>query len=160
VVTARGQQESTVAAIAAPEAEMLPEPTPPTKAEPKPVEEREINIVDLTGSDGKTIQTTTSFTMTWKDPETGRINSGTFTAKRPSLGTLGQIAVYRAKLNGGQQVDPQTNFLHSMMADLFYILTEAPDWWQPDTFFTANPLQEVWDHVRSWLDSFRKPRLG
>jgi hypothetical protein len=135
---------------------------PPSEHDaPKSAEEREreIVIVDLAG-DGKTIQATTSFTMTWKDPETGRIHVGTFSAQRPSLGQLGQIAVLKAKMNGGEKVDAQTDFLHEMMSSLQVILTDFPDWWKPNDFFDARPLREVWDHVRRWVDNFRSKRMG
>lgn len=122
--------------------------------------EREVVIADLTGTDGKTIQSTTSFTVTWRNPETGKVLVGTFTARRPSLGQLGQIAVLKAKLNGGQNVDNQTDWLHDMMAGLQVCLVDFPDWWKPADFFTADPLREVWDHVRSWADSFRNKRVG
>lgn len=121
--------------------------------------ERDVVIVDLAG-DGKTIQSTTSFTMTWKDPETGRVHTGTFTAQRPSLGQLGQIAVLKAKMNGGEKVDAQTEFLHEMLSSLQVILTDFPDWWKPNDFFDARPLREVWDHVRRWVDNFRSKRVG
>jgi len=126
--------------------------------DPAEKKERDIVIVDVNG-DGKTIQYTTSFTMTWKDRETGKVQVGTFTAQRPNLGQLGQIEVLQAKLNGGEKVTFQTNNLHMMIASLQIILIDYPKWWTPEDFFTADPLREVWDHVRSWVDSFRKPRV-
>lgn len=127
------------------------EPAPP----PRPVA-----IVDVADDAGKTISLAKSFTVTWRNPETGHVKTGTFTARRPSLGHLGQIAVLKAKLNGGERVDPQTDFYHEMMASLQIILSDFPDWWAPADFFTADPLREVWDHVRSWIDSFRNKRVG
>ena len=134
---------------------------PPDPDVQKSAEERERDIViaDVIG-DGKTIQFTTSFTMTWKDKETGRVHVGTFTAQRPSLGQLGQIAVLKAKMNGGEKVSHDVDFLHEMMSSLQVILTDVPDWWAPNDFFTADPLREVWEHVRRWVDNFRKPRVG
>ena len=122
--------------------------------------ERDIVIVDVVSADAKTIQSTTAFTMTWKDKETGRVHTGTFTAQRPSLGQLGQIAVLKAKMNGGEKVGPDADFLHEMLSSLQIILTDFPDWWKPHDFFTADPLREVWDHVRRWVDNFRSKRVG
>lgn len=119
-----------------------------------------LEIVDVADDGDKKLVPTKSFTVTWKSKETGVVKVGTFTATRPGLGKLGQIAVYKAKLNGGERVDPNTDFMHAMMADLHFILTDYPDWWRPDEFFTADPLREVWDHVAAWLGNFRKKRVG
>lgn len=134
---------------------------PADEAKPKP-EEKEVTIVDA-DADASTLDSlkfTKSFIVTWKNPETGAVKVGTFTATRPGLGKLGQIGVLRAKLNGGLAVDQMTDSNHSMMADLHYVLTDFPDWWRPDEFFTAAPLWEVWDHVNSWLATFRPRRPG
>lgn len=126
-----------------------------------PAARAEIEISDV-GSDAevKTLSLTKSFVVTWTDPDTGRTHVGTFTAKRPTLGMLGQIGVLRAKMNGGERVDPQVDFHHQMMADLQFILTDVPDWWKPADFFTATPLRKVWDHVVVWINSFRGGGAG
>ncbi len=124
-----------------------------------PAAPKEVEIVDVAADGTKAVVPfTKSFTVTWKNPETGVVKVGTLTAARPSLGKLGSIAVLKAKLNGGEKVDHQTDFMHAMMADLHYILVDVPDWWKPDEFFTANPLREVWDHVGAWLNTFRQRR--
>lgn len=123
-------------------------------------DDKSIDIVDAADDGKKTVAFTTSFTMTWKDRETEVVRVGTFTATRPGLGTLGKIAVLKAKLDGGEKIDPMNSFSHQMIADLYYILTDVPDWWKPDEFFTADPLRAVWDHVGAWIDSFRKVRAG
>jgi hypothetical protein len=133
-----------------------PEPEVVASAEEK---ERDFVIVDVQAGDTKVIQQSTSFTITWKK-ETGQVLVGTFTAQRPNLGQLGRIAVIKAKLNGGEKVDPNTDFCHEMMAALQVILTDVPDWWTPDEFYDARPLREVWDHVRRWIDNFRSRRVG
>lgn len=125
-------------------------------------QEKEIEIVDVKkdGDVANSISFTKSFTVTWKNPETGVVNVGTFTATRPGLGKLGQIGVLRAKLNGGEKVDFMTDSTHSMMADLHYVLTDFPVWWKPDEFYTASPLRYVWDHVVAWLNTFRPGSAG
>lgn len=115
-----------------------------------------VTIVDVSGSsEGKTISFTTSFTVTWKDEETGAVKIGTFTARRPSIGGYGQMAVIKAKLNGGQQLDVVSDEIHQIMAELQVILVDYPKWWTPDEFFTTTPLLAVSRHVRSWLNTFR-----
>lgn len=129
------------------------------QGEEAPKEERDVVIADL-NVDGKTVEYTTSFTMTWKNPETGVVKVGTFTAKRATLGDLGRIQVLKAKYNGGEKVDAQTDFTHEMLAGLQVILTDAPEWWTPTDFFDPRPLREVWEHVRRWHDTFRNRRVG
>lgn len=119
-------------------------------------QKKDVHISDVKDDPTKTISFTKSFTVTWKNPETGVVNVGTFTATRPTIGTFGKIGVYRAKLNGGEQVDAVTQTYHAMLADLHYILTSTPDWWKPDEFYTASPLRDVWDHVVAWLNTFRR----
>lgn len=130
----------------------------------KPVPENddeEVTIVDTAGDGEKSkLPFTKSFTVTWKNRETGVVNVGTFTATRPGLGVFGKIAVLKAKLNGGMTVDPMTDFTHTMISDLHYILTDTPEWWKPDEFFTADPLRKVWDRVVAWLNTFRPGRPG
>lgn len=128
--------------------------------EKKPAEKAVVIVDAAADAEKAKLPFTKSFNITWKDKETGIIKTGTFTAARPNLGKLGQIAVYRAKLNGGMAVDPMTEFTHAMLADLHFILVDYPDWWRPDTFFTADPLREVWDHVGAWLNTFRGGSQG
>jgi hypothetical protein len=124
---------------------------------PEKPSDPEIDIVDVKAdvATATSISFTKSFVVTWKNSETGVVKVGTFTATRPGLGKLGQIAVFKAKLNGGMVVEPMADFIHGMRADLHYVLTDFPDWWLPDDFFTADPLRKVWDHVVAWLNTFR-----
>jgi hypothetical protein len=124
--------------------------------------EKEVTIVDV-ATDAATagnVNYVKSFVVTWKNQETGVVKVGTFTATRPGIGKLGQIAVLKAKLNGGMTIDPLNDFSHHMRAALHYVLTDTPDWWKPDEFFTADPLRDVWDHVEAWLHNFRSKRPG
>jgi len=130
-------------------------------AQAEPPKDKEVVIVDVAEDVEKAkLVHTKVFTITWKNRENGVVKTGTFTATRPGLGTLGKIGVLRAKLNGGLPVDQMTDSNHSMMADLHHVLTDFPDWWRPDEFFTAAPLWEVWSHVNSWLATFRPRNPG
>jgi len=141
--------------------EQRAEPQVADEKKDKKEEEKEVTIVDVAGDAEKArLPHVMSFNVTWKNPETGVIKTGTFTATRPGLGTLGKIGVLRAKLNGGQAVDSMTDSNHTMMADLHFVLTDFPDWWRPDEFFTAAPLWEVWNHVNEWLRTFRPRSAG
>ena len=135
-------------------AALAPQPEQGFPADPPDQEDKDVVIVDVEDDGKKKLEFVKTFNVTWKNRETGVIKTGTFQAKRPGLGTTGQIAVYKAKLNGGMVVDQQTNFMHDVMAALHYILVDTPDWWTPAEFFDTKPLMEVWSHVRSWLETF------
>jgi hypothetical protein len=119
-----------------------------------------VTVVDTSADEtNKSFSLTKSFTVTWKNLETGVVKTGTFTAKRPGLGAMGRIAVLKAKLNGGETVGTYVDSLHEMLAELQVILVDYPDWWTPDDFFTTDPVVEVARHVRSWLTTFRYGRV-
>lgn len=114
-----------------------------------------VTIVDIQQSEDKKLSFTHSFRVDWVDQETGQTNTGTFTCRRPTIGMIGEVAIIKARLNGGENVGRDVDFLNEMRAFLQVVLTKTPDWWKPDEFFEAAPLRKVWDHVRSWQDSFR-----
>lgn len=120
----------------------------------------EVAIVDVNDTSEKKLETTLTFTMTYTNPETGKPLVGTFTAMRPTLAMIAQIAVYKAQLCGGQRIDPSIDFINEMIAYCSVVLTDTPKWWTPESFYDATPLRKVWDHVRSWQDSFRKRIVG
>lgn len=117
--------------------------------------EDNVTIIDVGAKAGAAMPPLVkTFTVTWRNPETEELLSGPFTATRPSLGTISLIAVMKARMNGGERVSGDIDFLHEMMATLHYVLTDAPKWWQPESFYSVEPLQKVWGHVKAWLDSF------
>lgn len=127
----------------------------------KPDASKEVTIVNVKGDSGeKTLETELTFTMDWVDSETGKKVSGTFTAQRPNLGAVQRIAVIKARLNGGERVTADIDFLNEMMAYCSVVLKDTPKWWTPETFFTADPVRAIWDHVRSWENSFRNRGVG
>lgn len=125
----------------------------PAEAPKDPAPAKPVAIADIAGE--KDLRLTKSFTVTWRNDDTGHVHTGTFTARRPTIGAIGRISVIHAKLNGGENIDPISNDIHRRMAELQVILTEFPPWWDPESLYVVDPLIEVSSHVRSWLDSFR-----
>jgi hypothetical protein len=94
--------------------------------------------------------------MDWTNPETNTRLAGTFTAVRPNIGIMQRIAVIKARLNGGERVTADIDFMNEMLAYCAVVLKVTPKWWDPESFYDLTPIRKVWDHVRSWEDSFRK----
>ena len=118
-----------------------------------------INISDVETSADKKLSFTKTFFFEYKSEDGTRL-AGQFTCQRPNLGALGQLGVIKARLNGGEKIHASLDFLHEMLAYCQVTLTETPDWWQPADFYDADILRSVYDHVRSWEDSFRKRSVG
>lgn len=113
--------------------------------------------VEATSSDAK-LDTTHSFTIEWVTPEKRLV--GTFACQRLKLGMIGEIAILKARLNGGERLDRETDFLHEMMAFLQVALTDSPNWWVPSDFYDPAILRKVWDYVSKWQATFRGPGVG
>ena len=120
----------------------------------------EVKLVDVTSTSDKKLEFTKSFRMEWRNPETDELLVGTFTCERPNLRKIGEIAIIKARLNAGERVNVDIDFLHEMFAYLQVVLTSVPEWWKPDEFFDASPVRKVWDYVRAWQESFRKKPVG
>lgn len=121
----------------------------------KPADPPDVEIVDIEEDGTKKLPYVKTFNVTWRNRETGVIKAGTFQATRPSIGTMGKIAVLKAQLNGGMVLDPLNDHQHDVVSALHYILTVVPEWWTPMDFFDPKPIMDVWGHVRSWLETFR-----
>lgn len=94
----------------------------------------------------------------YRDQETGRTYAGDFTFKRLNLGDIRQMAVRRAQLNGGlaeETLDRVTRIMNSMLAHLEFGIDKAPDWWQPDSFYTGDVVVKVFEAFMEFQDSFR-----
>jgi hypothetical protein len=103
---------------------------------------------------------TKSFVFDYDSEEDDCRYLGTFTCRRLTLGLLGQFGVYKAKLNGGERVDPYIDQLHEMVAYLSFALTSTPDWWEPEGSYDPVLVRSIYEYVRSWENSFRKKRAG
>lgn len=111
------------------------------------------NVADRLGPPQKT------FTVAWTDHANNRV-VGTFTAVRPNIAQVGQIAITRARLNQGERLDPSTDYLHQVLAFLSVTLKDPPKEWQPDLLFDVSPIIKVHGHVEAWLKTFRGSSLG
>lgn len=120
----------------------------------------DVEFFDVQSGDAKKLEMSLSFRMDWRNPETGEVLSGVFTAQRPNLRMLGEIAILKAQLCAGQSIDANVDFLNEMMAFCQVVLTKKPDWWKPEEFYDATPLRKVWDRVRGWQLSFRERAVG
>lgn len=128
-------------------------PATPAATPSKPVS---IDIRDLEGDLGKKVSYTKSFTVEYINPDDGNRVVGTFTCKRPTLGDLSQFGVMKARYNGGERVTRDIDWLNEMIAFCQVTLTVTPDWWDPLNTYDEELLTIVYNHVRSFQDSFRK----
>lgn len=72
-----------------------------------------------------------TFSVKVEGKEGGQMYEGSFTYKRPNLRAKSQIAKLAAKLNEDiKYLDEDTRFLHDVIAQLYYTLIDAPDWWK------------------------------
>lgn len=132
--------------------------TPATPAA-APSKKKNVEIRDLEGDPAKKVEFTKSFVVEYLDPDTGNRLVGNFTVKRPNLGDLSQFGTLKARYNGGQRVQADIDWLNEMIAFCQVTLTVTPDWWDPLNSYDEELLTLVFNHARSFQDSFRK-RLG
>jgi hypothetical protein len=108
---------------------------------------------------GSKLVTTKVFELKFKSLD-GTSYAGRFVVKRLTLGQLGRMAVIKAKLNGGEALTANMDYLHEMMAYCLATIIEAPDWWTPEEFYDVDLLRVVYEHVRSWEETFRNKSVG
>lgn len=137
-----------------PETEKQELPAPP--AVPTPLAAPNVVIQDLEGDAEKKLVYSKTFTVDYTNPDDGKRLVGTFTCKRPTLGDLSQFGSIKARLNGGERVSRDIDWLNEMIAFCQVIITTSPDWWNPYNTYDEELLTLVYTHVRSFQDSFRK----
>jgi len=72
-----------------------------------------------------------TFTLDVKGSDTGQQFQGTFTYKRPNLRAKSNAAKLAARLNEDlKNLDEDTKFIHDVLANLRFSLTQTPDLWQ------------------------------
>ena len=123
---------------------------------PAPQKPSNVVILDLEGDASKKLAFTKTFTVDYMNPDDGKRLVGTFTVKRPTLGDLSQFGSVKARLNGGERVSRDIDWLNEMIAFCQVTLTATPDWWDPYTAYDEELLTLVFSHTRSFQDSFRK----
>jgi len=91
----------------------------------------------------------------------GNHRIGVFVVRRLTIGELGKVGVEAAAMNGGQQVDYFTDWLHGVLAYLRYALVYTPDWWSPpEDLYDPIIVRSVFDYTKEWEKSFRHPDVG
>lgn len=104
-----------------------------------------------------------AFYLEMKDPDSDRMLTGTFMARRLNVAQIRQLALIKAELNGGHAegvLDRSVALLNHMLAHLRVALVSAPDWWKPDEFWSGDVITHVFDEVMSFEDRFRETPPG
>jgi hypothetical protein len=116
-----------------------------------------VQIRDVDAGDGaRPVSYTKSFIVEDQDPVTGKKQVGTFTVKRITIGDLSTYGMLKARMAGGQvNLDPVPAWINEQIALCQVALTETPKWWNPAELFDDELLNEVYNHVRQFQDSFR-----
>jgi hypothetical protein len=128
----------------------------PVAPESTPSKPKNVVIQDLEGDASKKVVYSKTFTVDYTNPDDGNRLVGTFTMKRPTLGDLSQFGQLKARYNGGERVSRDIDWLNEMIALCQITITDAPDWWDPLNTYDEELLTIVYNHVRSFQDSFRK----
>lgn len=119
-----------------------------------------VKIDDVPSSAEKKLSFTKTFNVQYNDPDSGKLLMGTFTVKRATLGDLQQHGIIKAQMCGGQNVDRGIDWMNEMISFLQVVLTDVPQWWDPTNLYDQTLLVMVYNHVRSFQDSFRVRRVG
>jgi len=112
----------------------------------------------------------TTFQHTWLD-EDGVAQPGTFTAKRLSVMERSKLATRRSQLSGGmycvrdddgkptgQGIDPQTDYINTMIAHLEISLIQKPIWFKFEELTDMGLVGEVYDKVIDFEMTFFRRR--
>lgn len=117
----------------------------------------------LAGLEAAPIPRQKQFWIDFRSKMDGQQYQGQFTTKKLSVKDLAQIGVRKAQLNGGFYhdedrpgcgVDPQTDWINSMIAQLEVALVQAPIWWNISEIIDGELLAEVFKAVMEFENSF------
>lgn len=98
------------------------------------------------------------FTLSCVSVVDGKSYTGDFSIKKRGIGAIGRAGVIRARLNGGEQVDATTNYVHRMMAEVMVSVVEVKnaDWFKElETLPDIDILTALHKEVDSFEASFR-----
>lgn len=112
----------------------------------------------------------TTFSYKWEDDD-GNVQVGTFTTKRLSVLDRSKLSVRKSQLSGGmycvrdennhptgQGIDPDTDYLNTVIAHLELALIQKPIWFKLDEISDVNVLYEIYEKVLDFEMTFFRRR--
>lgn len=90
------------------------------------------------------------------NPNDGRTYAGLFAFKRLTIPQTSQLGADIARLGGGLQVDPATEFLNIMIAQCRLSVVKAPEWFVLDELYDLEPVTAVYKEVLKFEKSFHR----
>jgi hypothetical protein len=96
----------------------------------------------------------------------GQLYEGQFTTRKLAIKDLAAIGVRKIQLNGGYYydenrpgvgIDPQTDWMNSMIAHLEIALVQIPMWFKVEDIIDGNLLAKVFEQVMEFENSFFRP---
>lgn len=95
------------------------------------------------------------FHIEYRNPDDNALYTGVMTARRLTISAYAEQGVQKARLNGGLNVQPLTDFTNEMRSYLAIALASTPDWWNLDESYDLMLMRAVYDYVLAWEGSFR-----
>lgn len=117
----------------------------------------------LVGMQAAPIPRTKQFWISFRSEMDGQTYEGQFTTKKLSIKDLAAIGVRKVQLNGGYYhdenrpgmgIDPQTDWMNSMIAHLEVALVQAPMWFKVEDIIDGNLLAKIFEQVMEFENSF------
>lgn len=95
----------------------------------------------------------------YRDPETGKMLSGDFTFKRPTLAEVGRMGADIARRNADQKnVEQTSDLINTMIVHFNFMVIKAPEWFQPEgEMYDFTLMQKVFDEVLKFQKTFQRP---
>lgn len=89
----------------------------------------------------------------------GRLYTGTFVFKRPTIAERSRIGVLKAQYGQGMpNVDDYTNLLHTAMATLDVVCVQRPDWFKYDSLYDDDVIFHIFVEYKRW-EAFFRPQV-
>lgn len=132
--------------------------------EPANPDDKRVQIRDVTtegANKDKELRFTKRIYVTYTN-EAGEVLEGEFTIKRPTIGDQSRIGVIMAEMREDKppnSLDAYTFNLHEWIATCRVTITASPPWWNTEDLFDDAPLRRVFQEVRAFVASFRKPSV-